>query len=156
MFGNFFTRTKKQVIDDETVGALVNEKVEAVQDGILCRAIDGAVDSVRKILEEEESVIRLKKQKSELEEQVSKLKSKAKIEETEIKTLIKVAEEKKNLELERKELELMKQFQQQEVDMVKQYHTDLAKAVDKERNKMETFMTKVMDQFQGRDIQVIK
>jgi hypothetical protein len=155
MFG--LKRKKNKTKNEDTpLEELVKRLGEGLKQDIVETVVIEADKKMTAVLNAEDSVTKLTKEKTGLETDIAKLKSQKKIDETEIKTIIKVAEEKAALELERKELELMKVHLANQTTLVEKYHTDLAAAVNKEREKMEGFMKDVMDKFQGRDIQVIK
>ncbi|MHA2350329.1 MAG: hypothetical protein ACXADL_11955 [Candidatus Thorarchaeota archaeon] len=138
------------------VTAMLEKMTTNLKEDIVANVLDGCDRKLAAVMEAEDTVSTLTRAKTKLEAEIAKLRSQHKIEETEIKTLIKVAEEKNALELERKTLALQKVALEDKARQDEKYHKELAAAIEKERDKMETFMAKVMDQFQGRDIQVIK
>lgn len=167
-----FWKKKNEVIEDEKRGDnyakqvkdAVREIADNVRRDVLNGTLKGIDSKMKTILDAEDSIVRLKKEKAELEDVIAKLKSKARIEETEIKALLKVTEEKASIEAQKKELDLERDFQKKHAQMTNDYHKDLAEGIAAERKRLDEFMDKVMDrltninnkELSGEKVKVIK
>jgi hypothetical protein len=164
-----FWKKKNEVVEDvKDTSARVVDVVRNITDDIRAELVGTTVNEVEQkmkaILEAEDSIVRLNKEKAVLEETIAKLKSKARIEETEIKALLKVTEEKASIEAQKKELDLQKEFQDKAAELTNAYHKDLAEGIAAERKRLDEFMDKVMDrltninnkELSGAKVKVIK
>ena len=139
----------------------IKAQAEHMSDAIVEKVRGGVVDSVRKLINEQDTVTELRKEiagligeKTELEAMVEGHKSKQRIQETEWKHALKMKEEKNALGIDRKEVELEGKFVGKEMELLKKHQEKLLALIKDNEKKQEKFFQDIMDRLPNANMAI--
>jgi chromosome segregation ATPase len=153
---------KKKLSQVQATTDAIKKTFDSFTDTLLSRVSREFKEQAQDVLNAEDTLDYLRKelestseQKRKAEDDLAKARSKARVEETEWKALLQLRQDKMDVELEKRELAIEREHLSKEMDLLKSNHGAQLEAIEKQGQRLDEFMEKVMDkltyirQFEG-------